>query len=79
MYPLALLISALVIYLIANDMHGWYIYVLLGFLILERAFLQLALWLLAKAQQRMAKHLQETLKEAMTQGFGQSTPFDQDK
>jgi len=67
LYPLSLLVSLVVIYLIANDQHGWYIYLLIGFLIVERAFLQLALKLVASVQKKIAEALAANLSQMMNE------------
>lgn len=79
LYPLSLLASVVSLYLIATDMHGWYIYVLLGFVFLERAFLQAALLIIARMQARVQKAVMAGLQQAAQSGaFGTGGPFDQE-
>lgn len=73
LYPFSLFISVLVLYLIATDSHGWYIYLLIGFIMIERAFVAFAMWILAKAQKAMVEKISESLNEAI-----QGMKFDQD-
>jgi hypothetical protein len=61
LYPASLFVSLLVLYLIATDSHGWYIYILIGFIMVERALVAFVIWMLAKAQLAMVQKIMEQM------------------
>jgi len=73
-YKLSLLASAVVVYLLATGNTAWYLYVILGFIFVERAFIAFALWMVAKMQVELAKKVTDLLAEA-AKAQGTTRPF----
>lgn len=76
LYKASLTLQAISFYLLATGRTGWYLYVLLSLIFLERAFVAFALMIWARMQVESAKQLLSIIEEA--QANIASGPFNQE-
>lgn len=77
-YKISLLAQIGLLYLLVTGTLPWLQYVLIGVIVVERAFVSLLLWIVARLQKEMAQKLMQAIQQSQASGTPIQRPFDQE-
>jgi hypothetical protein len=77
-YKISLLAQIGLLYLLVTGTLPWLQYVLIGVIVVERAFVSLLLWIVARLQKEMAQKLMQAIQQSQASGMPIQRPFDQE-